>query len=152
MAGVVSPRKVTAKSTALQPLFIRLVERSRRTELVQNRDVSCNIPMQTDATLPDDTSTLEHTVRALDRDALTDRDLPNHTDDPLPPPVREGLPKNYRSRHDRHYVEQLISSTGMPLLRMLAVSRIDAANLPDPEETSVHGVGCPPTADSSKSM
>jgi hypothetical protein len=33
---------------------------SRCTELVQNRDVSCNTSMQTDATLPDDTRTLEH--------------------------------------------------------------------------------------------
>ena len=93
--------------------------------------------MQTDAALPDDTRTLEHTVRTLDRDTLTGQELPRDTEDEAPSPrVREGLPKNYRSRHDRHYVEQLTSGTGMPLLRMLAVSRIDAANLPEPGEVT----------------
>lgn len=93
--------------------------------------------MQTDATLPDDTGTLEHVVRALDRSPDPERELPGDHDEDAPAPrMREGLPKTYRSRHDRHYVEQLISTTGLPLLRMLAVSRIDAANLPDPAEVA----------------
>jgi hypothetical protein len=93
--------------------------------------------MQTDAALPNETRTLEHTVRSLDTETLTDRDLPADAEDEAPSQkLREGLPKNYRSRHDRHYVEQLVSATGMPLLRMLAVSRIDAANLPDPSEVT----------------
>jgi hypothetical protein len=93
--------------------------------------------MQTDTALPDETHTLEHAVRTLDGEPLTDQELPADTDDEAPSSTpREGLPKNYRSRHDRHYVEQLTSATGMPLLRMLAVSRIDAANLPEPSEVT----------------
>jgi hypothetical protein len=92
--------------------------------------------MQTDAALPDETRTLEDAVRTLSGEALTDHDLPDDTDDLPSSRPREGLPKSYRSRHDRHYVEQLTSATGMPLLRMLAVSRIDAANLPDPNDVT----------------
>jgi hypothetical protein len=93
--------------------------------------------MHTDTTLPDNTHSLEDAVRTLDTDPLGDRDVSEDTEDDRPALApREGLPKNYRSRHDRHYVEQLTSATGMPLLRMLAVSRIDAANLPDPADVT----------------
>lgn len=93
--------------------------------------------MRTDATLPDNPHTLDDAVRTLDAEPLADHDLPDDTEDDAPAPrPREGLPKNYRSRHDRHYVEQLTSATGMPLLRMLAVSRIDAAQLPDPGDVT----------------
>jgi hypothetical protein len=93
--------------------------------------------MHTDTTIPDDTRTLADAVRTLDSPPLADQDHPHDTDDDAPAASpREGLPKNYRSRHDRHYVEQLTSATGMPLLRMLAVSRIDAAHLPDPSEVT----------------
>ncbi len=92
--------------------------------------------MQTDATLPDNPRTLDD-VRTLNAEPLTGHDLPDDAGDATPVPrPREGLPKNYRSRHDRHYVEQLTSATGMPLLRMLAVSRIDAAHLPDASEVT----------------
>ena len=71
--------------------------------------------MHTDATLPDDRRTLEDAVRTLDAEPLADQDLRHDTDDDAPAErPREGLPKNYRSRHDRHYVEQLTSATGMP--------------------------------------
>jgi len=92
--------------------------------------------MHTDTTLPDNRHTLD-AVRTLDAEPLADHDLPEDTEDGARAArAREGLPKNYRSRHDRHYVEQLTSATGMPLLRMLAVSRIDAAHLPDPSEVT----------------
>jgi hypothetical protein len=93
--------------------------------------------MHTDSTLSDDTRTLDSAARALDTERLPVRDVPDDADDTAPAPtVREGLPKNYRSRHDRHYVEQLTSATGMPLLRMLGVSRIDAAHLPEPSHVT----------------
>lgn len=107
------------------------------TEFVQKHVVSCKSAMHTDTTVPDDTRTLEDAVRTLDSARLAEQDLRDHTDDDAREArPREGLPKNYRSRHDRHYVEQLTSATGMPLLRMLAVSRIDAAHLPDPSEVT----------------
>jgi hypothetical protein len=97
--------------------------------------VSCTNPMHTDAALPDEPRSIEQTVRTLNREPSAGPELAEDADDDLPSArAREGLPKAYRSRHDRHYVEQLTSSTSMPLLRMLAVSRIDAANLPDPRD------------------
>jgi ParB-like chromosome segregation protein Spo0J len=93
--------------------------------------------MHTDAALPDELRSIANSVRALTRESPSDPDLAEETDDVAPAPrPREGLPKNYRSRHDRHYVEQLTSSTSMPLLRMLAVSRIDAAQLPPPADVT----------------
>lgn len=93
--------------------------------------------MQTDAALPDETTTLERPVPPLDAEGLADPEIPEEVVDAGPAArLREGLPKNYRSRHDRHYVEQLTSATGMPLLRMLAVSRIDAGQLPEPEDVT----------------
>jgi hypothetical protein len=93
--------------------------------------------MHTDATLPDKPQNFDPAVRTLAGEPLADSELPGVVEDDGPAlRAREGLPKNYRSRHDRHYVEQLTSATGMPLLRMLAVSRIDAAHLPDPGEVT----------------
>lgn len=93
--------------------------------------------MHTDAALPDEPRSIEQTVRTLNREPSADPDLAEDADDDAPSSrAREGLPKTYRSRHDRHYVEQLTSATSMPLLRMLAVSRIDAANLPDPGDVT----------------
>lgn len=39
---------------------------------------------------------------------------------------REGLPRDYRMRHDEHYVAELIASGRMPQLRLVAVSQIEA--------------------------
>lgn len=104
---------------------------------VQKHVVSCNTPMHTDAAVPDEPQPLEPPVRTVDREPTTDQDLTEEPDDDAPSSrPREGLPKTYRPRHDRHYVEQLTSATGMPLLRMLAVARIDAANLPEPGEVT----------------
>jgi hypothetical protein len=93
--------------------------------------------MHTDTALPDEARSIEPTVRTLTREPSADPDLAEDADDDPPSSrAREGLPKTYRSRHDRHYVEQLTSATSMPLLRMLAVSRIDAAHLPDPADVT----------------
>jgi ParB-like chromosome segregation protein Spo0J len=90
-------------------------------------------PMQTDAAVPDDTRAPDPIP--MGRDARAEPDAASDTDlSSSATRAREGLPKSYRSRHDRHYVEQLTSATGMPLLRMLAVSRLDAADLPDASE------------------
>jgi hypothetical protein len=75
-----------------------------------------------------------HTLDAAPPD--TQDDAEDGDDEPLSTRSREGLPKTYRSRHDRHYVEQLTSANSMPLLRMLAVGRIDAANLPMPTDVA----------------
>jgi hypothetical protein len=91
--------------------------------------------MHTDA-LPDEPRSMDHGIRALNREPSTDQDPAEDTEDDALPSRREGLPKTYRSRHDRHYVEQLTSASAMPLLRMLAVSRIDASNLPEPGEVT----------------
>ena len=91
--------------------------------------------MHTDAALPDEPRSIEHELRALHSAPPADQDLVEEGEEDAPPArAREGLPKSYRSRHDRHYVEQLTSTTGMPLLRMLAVGRIDASNLPAASE------------------
>ena len=93
--------------------------------------------MHTDAALPDEPRSIEQTVRTLTREPSADPDLAEDADDDAPSSrAREGLPKTYRLRHDRHYVEQLTSATSMPLLRMLAVSRIDAAHLPEPGDVT----------------
>ena len=44
---------------------------------------------------------------------------------------REGLPKTYRPRHDLHYVEQLTAATDTQPVRLVPVSRIDSADLPE---------------------
>lgn len=51
-------------------------------------------------------------------------------EEPAAEGFREGLPKTYRSRHDLHYVEQLNAEAESRPVRLLAVSRIDAADLP----------------------
>lgn len=43
--------------------------------------------------------------------------------------LREGLPKTYRSRHDRHYVEALTGDTENQAVRLLSIGRI-AGELP----------------------
>lgn len=49
---------------------------------------------------------------------------------PVTDGFREGLPKTYRSRHDVHYVEQLTAPAESRPVRLLAIARIDAADLP----------------------
>lgn len=52
-----------------------------------------------------------------------------------PPAVREGLPPNYRMRHDRHYVDRLIRPASPPV-RMVAVSQIDHQATLNPSEVT----------------
>ncbi len=51
-------------------------------------------------------------------------------EEPAAEGFREGLPKTYRSRHDLHYVEQLTAPAESRPVRLLPVTRIDAADLP----------------------
>ena len=46
------------------------------------------------------------------------------------PASREGLPPQYRMRADRHYVEQLTTSSGQPI-RMISVADLDVTPLGD---------------------
>lgn len=101
-----------------------------------SRCIMQHTPMHTDATLPDEPRSLDHDIRALGGDHSPEQDLAEDGEEDAPPPSREGLPSTYKSRHDRHYVEQLTSASAMPLLRMLPVSRIDATLLPEPGAVS----------------
>ena len=57
----------------------------------------------------------------FDRSQNDDQMIPSDT-----PEVREGLPPTYRMRHDRHYVDQLGSPSGVIPIRVLAIKDIDA--------------------------
>lgn len=105
---------------------------------VEGLDARCimQYPMHTDAALPDEPLPVDHPVHTRAFEPPVPDTLDDPDDEPPASRGREGLPKTYRSRHDRHYVEQLSSASGMPLLRMLPVSRIDAADLPDPSEVA----------------
>jgi hypothetical protein len=71
-------------------------------------------------------------------DSTTDLKSPfasfNRDDEPesdtAAPEFREGLPKTYRPRHDLHYVEQLTAATDTQPVRLVAIARIDSADLP----------------------
>ena len=71
----------------------------------------------------------------LDRRTELERPLTSCVDDDLPgdsgpSEFGEGLPKSYRSRHDRHYVEQLTAAADAQPVRLVPLSRIDSADLP----------------------
>lgn len=74
----------------------------------------------------DITSDLAPTFRAFPAAVNVD----DERDDPAAEGFREGLPKTYRSRHDLHYVEQLNAQAESRPVRLLAVARIDATDLP----------------------
>ena len=38
---------------------------------------------------------------------------------------REGLPADYRMRHDEHYIDELVASGRMPQLRLVSIDEID---------------------------
>jgi hypothetical protein len=74
----------------------------------------------------DITSDLTPTFRAYPAAVHVD----DEPEEPAAEGFREGLPKTYRSRHDLHYVEQLNAAAESRPVRLLAVARIDAADLP----------------------
>jgi len=69
--------------------------------------------------------------RPTSNDPATDNDLISiDTVESALATVREGLPRNYRMRADRHYVDLLASPASGQPIRMIALSDIDAAALP----------------------
>jgi hypothetical protein len=50
------------------------------------------------------------------------------------PRIREGLPANFRMRHSRHYVEQLIGDAPVQTVRQIPVAQIDAPSDEDGED------------------
>ena len=66
-------------------------------------------------------------------------------DDDSRPPAREGLPKRFRMRHGRHYVDELLGDTPLRTVREIPISEIEppldeALNL-DPLEESIRQMG-----------
>ena len=79
----------------------------------------------------DSTTELKPPVTPFNRDNEPEEDGPASE-------FREGLPKTYRPRHDLHYVEQLTAATDTQPVRLVPVSRIDSADVP--EEHTVAGL------------
>jgi hypothetical protein len=77
-------------------------------------------------------------------DELIGRNAPGRDEDSRPP-AREGLPKRFRMRHGRHYVDELLGDTPLRTVREIPISEIEpppdeALNL-DPLEDSIRELG-----------
>jgi len=78
-----------------------------------------------------DPSTLRPESRPSSNEPATENDLISiDTVESALASVREGLPRNYRMRADRHYVDLLASPAAGQPIRMIALGDIDAAALP----------------------
>lgn len=59
-------------------------------------------------------------------------DAPSDEEEPLEPrPLREGLPRSFRMRHDAHFVDQLEDGSPSAVLRMLPLGGIDGPSCDD---------------------
>jgi hypothetical protein len=77
-------------------------------------------------------------------DELIGRNAPGRDEDNRPT-AREGLPKRFRMRHGRHYVDELLGDTPLRTIREIPISEIEpppdeALNL-DPLEDSIRQLG-----------
>jgi hypothetical protein len=78
-----------------------------------------------------DHSTLRPESRPSSNEPATENDLISiDTVESALATVREGLPRNYRMRADRHYVDLLAAPAAGQPIRMIALGDIDAAALP----------------------
>jgi hypothetical protein len=64
---------------------------------------------------------------AVSEEAFSEERFDHGPEPTEPPPAREGLPANYRMRHDAHYVDQLMQPAAPPI-RRIPVRDIDAAS------------------------
>jgi hypothetical protein len=78
-----------------------------------------------------DHSTLRPESRPSSNEPATENDLISiDTVESALASVREGLPRNYRMRADRHYVDLLASPAAGQPIRMIALADIESASLP----------------------
>ena len=78
-----------------------------------------------------DHSTVRPESRPSSNEPATDNDLISiDTVESALQTVREGLPRNYRMRADRHYVDLLASPASGQPIRMIALGEIDVTSLP----------------------